>query len=383
MRVCFVSGSYPPIRCGIGDFAQRLAAALTQQGIAVSVLTSKDGVMSGRDGAVMRMPVVSDWNMGALPTILSELCALAPDLVNIQYPTQRYGRQPLVNLLPWFIRARLHIPTVTTVHEFSTFRRLGKWRIGLSVLSSDHVIVPDQVNLEQMTQMFPGARSKFTRVPIGANIEPRWPNDLDRCRVRASFDATDADVVIAYFGFISPSKGIETLLRAFQQASQVETNLRLLLIASREPADPNYTAYHRRVTEMIEELRMGDRIFWTGYGAPAQVSAYLASADFAALPFTDGVSRRRTSLLTALAHGLPVISTAPPALTPEDLNEEAGLELVPIHNASALANTMVNLAQDRIRRELLAARARQFAGTFSWANIAAQTLAVYQRVLRG
>ncbi len=381
MRVCFVSGSYPPIRCGIGDFTQRLAAALTQQGVDVVVLTSKDSVMPGRDGAVLRVPIVSNWNLRALPAILTELRALAPDLVNIQYPTPRYGRQPLVNLLPWFIRTRLHIPTVTTVHEFSTFQWLGKWRIGLSVLSSDYIIVPDQVNLEQMRRMFPNVRSRSTRVPIGANIEPQLPNDFDRQRVRAGYRATDTDVVIAYFGFISPSKGIETLLRAFKRASQAQPNLHLLLIASREPADPNYAAYHHQIATLIEESTVNDRIFWTGYASALQISAYLASADFAALPFTDGASLRRTSLLTALAHGLPVISTALPNPIPDSLHDETGLVLTPVQDALALEKAIIDLANDDIRRKTLAAGARQFAGTISWTGISTQTLVVYRHIL--
>lgn len=337
--------------------------------------------MPGRDGAVMCTPLVSNWNWRALPAVLHDLRVLVPDLVNIQYPTPRYGRHPLVNLLPWFIRARLHIPTITTIHEFSTFRWLGKWRIGLSVLTSDHIIVPDLVNLEQIGRMFPGARSKSTRVPIGANIEPQLLSDFDRQRVRASYAATDTDVVVAYFGFISPSKGTETLLRAFQRASRTRPNLRLLLIASREPADPNYAAYHHHIAKMIKETQVGDRIFWTGYAPSPQISAYLASADFAVLPFTDGASLRRTSLLTVLAHGLPVISTIPPSPVSDSLNNETGLVLTPVQDEMALGKAIVDLSNDSIRHKELAAGARQFASKISWVTISSQTLAVYSRIL--
>lgn len=376
MKVCFISGSYPPILCGIGDFAQRLATQLGEQGVSVQILTSKEGVSAERDGAVTIRPVVRQWNFSALPAILAEVRALAPDLVNIQYPTQRYGRQPLVNLLPIFIRARLHIPVITTVHEFSTYRRLGRWRVGLSVVTSDQVIVTDQTNLAQMERAFPNARSKLHRIPIGANIEPQLAQDFDRRRVRASIGATDSDVVIAYFGFISPSKGIEILLHAFKRArlEYPDLPLRLLLIASREPSEPRYAAYHHMIEQMLDALQMGDRIYWSGYRPSNQVSAYLASADLAVLSFSDGASLRRTTMLSALAHGLPVLSTGDRAPCP-------GVQVTPIGDIAALSKAIVHLGGDRQLLTTLAAEARRAVANLSWPAIAHQTTAVFDAVL--
>ncbi len=377
MKVCFISGSYPPIHCGIGDFVQRLATTLAEQGVSVQIVTSKKGVSAQRDGAVTIRPVVRRWDLSALPAILAEVRALAPDIVNIEYPTLRYGRQPLVNLLPIFIRARLHIPIITTVHEFSTYQCLGKWRVGLSVVTSDQVIVTEPTNLMQMERAFPNARSKLHHIPLGANIEPQLAPGFDRRRVRASIGATDSDVVIAYFGFISPSKGIEILLHAFRRArlEDPDLSLHLLLIASRQPSEPRYMAYHRKIEQMLDAPQMDDRIYWTGYCTSDQVSAYLACADLAVLPFSDGASLRRTTMLSALAHGLPVLSTG-------DRAPCAGVQVTPIGDIAALSKAIVHLGGDRQAMTRLAEEARRSIASMNWPTIARQTAAVFDALLR-
>lgn len=383
MRICIVSSSYPPVYCGVGDFVQQLARALAVQDAEVLLLTTKERAIRPDDGKITILPVVPTWGWGALPLIMSHLSAVRPDIINIQYPTLYYGRQPMVNILPFFSRARLRIPTVTTVHEFSTFRRLGKWRVGLSVMSSTGVIVPDRANLTQMARAFPKSASRLVHIPLGPNIEPNRSESVDLRQVRAGYGAAEGDTVVAYFGFISPSKGIETLLHALARARRERPDLRLLLIASREPSEPSYTAYHRRITGMLNELDLNDVTYWTGYCSASQVSAFLASADMAVFPFSDGVSLRRTSLLTAMAHGLPVISTYVPNVTPSELGEEQGLRLVRAGDEQAMASAVIELASDRSQRSILSARAWNFASTLSWTRIARQTLSYYQQLLGG
>lgn len=384
MKVCFISGSYPPIKCGIGDYAQRLAAALRAAGADVQVITSKSAGPA-RGSEVQIASIVDSWDVRAFPTVLSRVRSMAPDIVNIQYPTQRYGRQPVVNLLPALIRARLHIPVITTIHEYGTFRRLGRLRIGLSVLTSTGIIVPDRVNLALMDRAFGSARIKMYHIPLGANIEPD-PEGFSlaaHLRQRALYGATDSSIVLVYFGFISPSKGIETLLGSFRciQDKHPETDVHLLMVANRKPSEARYADYHMRVEQAFQAFGNGGRMHWAGYLPEAEVSRYLASADIAVFPFIDGASLRRTTLISALTHGLPIISTLGSELTDDRLNEEHGMTLVHAGDVGALAQAIWDLSSDADRRAVLGERARAFARGFSWPEIAAQTLEVYRKVI--
>lgn len=55
---------------------------------------------------------------------------------------------------------------------------------------------------------------------------------------------------------------------------------------------------------------LGTRVHATGVLPPRELSSHLAACDLLVQPFPDGVSSRRTSVMAALAHGLPLVTNA-------------------------------------------------------------------------
>lgn len=382
MRVGLVCGSYPPMLCGIGDYAAHLADALGQMGHEVVVVTST-GAQALASGAVRVCPVVARWDWRALPGLLRTLHEARVQVVDIQYPTQQYGRQPMVNLLPWLVQAKLGVPATATIHEFSTFRLPGRLRLALTARLSRAVIATDGANHAQLARWSGGPASKYALVPLASNLPCAPPEGYDRDAQRAHLGAGPASVVLAYLGFISPSKGVEELLDSFASAlaGAPGLDLRLWLLASREPAAPRHAAYHAEVEARLERMAGRERVAWTGYLEPAQMSAHLLAADIAVLPFCDGASLRRGTLLAALTHGLPVVSTLGASASADGLGEAQGLCLVPPGDPHALAEATLLLAREEGLRKGLAARAKAFAARFSWPAVAEQTLAVFSRLL--
>jgi glycosyltransferase involved in cell wall biosynthesis len=132
---------------------------------------------------------------------------------------------------------------------------------------------------------------------------------------------------------------------------------------------------------MLAQLFPRERVYWTDYVSPTQVSAFLASADIAVLPFVDGASLRRTTLLSMLLHGLPTLTTSGAGTIRDGLGEEAGVQLVPPANIPALANAIKVLASDPAERQRLSVHARAFANRFTWSSVAHQTLTIYDQVI--
>ncbi len=381
MRVCFVSGSYPPVRCGIGDYLQQLCHALSEQGTSVDVITSAESGIARRDAEVHLWPEVRNWSLACLPVVKRLLSQIQPDIVNIQYPTQAYGRRVAINLMPAYVRHNYRVPVLTTIHEYSTFRRLGRARVTLSALTSTAIVFPDPDNLALFSSG-PFCRTRCHYIPLGPNIVPDRTAPQDRQQLRSSYGAGLDDIVVAYFGFVSPSKGLETLIDAIAIAlsRHPETPLRLLLIADDQPSEPAFSEYHRRVTQAAKVRIPPSRIHWTGYRSAAEVSAYLSSADIAVFPFADGASLRRTTLLTALCHGLPVLSTTN-SLSSTHLSPGNGVVLVPPADPESLAEAIAALAGDSGRRLELSSRARSFARTLDWSSIASSTAALYRTLV--
>ena len=101
MRILLVSGSYPPHRCGVGDYVYQLAKTLSEnKTLEIAVLTSViRNVNINRNVKVFNC--MTSWKIRDLFQALSVVRQFKPDIVHIQYPTQGYnGRLP--KYLPLF-----------------------------------------------------------------------------------------------------------------------------------------------------------------------------------------------------------------------------------------------------------------------------------------
>ncbi|MFN3432746.1 MAG: glycosyltransferase, partial [Candidatus Sericytochromatia bacterium] len=113
---------------------------------------------------------------------------------------------------------------------------------------------------------------------------------------------------------------------------------------------------------------------------PLEAEAALAAADLYLLPLADGASARRTSLMNALAAGLPVVSTVGVNTDPT-LFPEAALTLVPAGDSRAFAEAAVALARDPAARERLGVMGRALHDErFSWDVLGPQWLALLESV---
>jgi glycosyltransferase involved in cell wall biosynthesis len=200
------------------------------------------------------------------------------------------------------------------------------------------------------------------------------------------------ETLLAFFGLISLTKGLDTLLDAL---ARLPARFRLIVIggAAMAPAD---RAYADAIRQQIVRLGLEQRVTITGHCVEADVSAHLLAADIAALPFADGASFRRGSLLAALAHGLAVVTTWPTtddrrpttddrassAFVHRSFADGENVLLVPPGDASALVAAIERLGRDSGLRERLAVGGRRLAAQFGWDLIAAQHEQLYARLIR-
>src|SRR5258708_38636376 len=65
MRVGLVTGEYPPMQGGVGDFTRQLGQALARLGVETHVVTSRRAAASGPAG-VSVYPVINHWSFVSL-----------------------------------------------------------------------------------------------------------------------------------------------------------------------------------------------------------------------------------------------------------------------------------------------------------------------------
>jgi glycosyltransferase involved in cell wall biosynthesis len=309
-------------------------------------------------------------------------------VVNIQYQTAAYGMRPTINLLPLTWRRRSAPAVVTTFHDlrhpylFPKAGRLRDWANALLVRGSDGLVFTNTEDRARARRL-PGRRDiPEAMIPIGSNIDRAPPPDYERARQRAALGAGPEDLLLAYFGLLNPSKGLEDLLLALAALRDAGLAARLIVVGGGAgSSDPANCAEARAFAERLRALDLEGAVLETGFLPPSLVSARLLAADLAVLPYRDGLSLRRGSLMAMLAHGLPLVSTRPIGESPLRDGEE--VLLVPPADPPALAAAVRRLAADPTLRAQLGTAAGRRSREFAWDRIAAECLALYAKAIAG
>lgn len=363
-RVLLLTADFPPFLTGVGDYTDRLSRHLHAQGVDVAVLTT-----AGPGDAVTRpyevRRAVKDWSLHQRRTILEH--ARGFNLVHIQYPGVHYGRSPLINLLPRL----LHQPCVGTFHEFRTMR--WRWRLRtLPMLGGLDAIVhvdPDDGPLLRRWSV-PG-RPLFA-APIASNVEPVACDAAQRDRWRRELGLDHDEIAVVFFGILYPHKGIAEMLEAVASLRTKGVPVRSVVVG-----DFDREADYRPALEA--RLRASE-VIWVRGASLERVSRVLHAGDVAMLPYHSGAGVNRSSLLAALEHGLPTITTDGPA-TPTDLGERFSVLLVPPRDSAALAASLTRLLDDRMLHEQMRTSAMADAAANAWPEVARRHLAIYRQLL--
>jgi glycosyltransferase involved in cell wall biosynthesis len=362
MRIGIVTGEYPPMQGGVGAYSRILAMTMAQQGHQIFVFSSQQARED--HPRISLTNNIQSWNLPVLRQIRRWAQTYRLNVVNLQFETVAYGMSPWIHFLPDFLR---HIPVVTTFHDLLFPYLLPKagplrdWIVMRLAKSSTGVIA---TNHEDMLRLNHLPCSKL--IPIGSNVLNTLPGDFDRIACRRKVGASPDDFLLAYFGFINRSKGVDILLESVVVIKD-SCPVKLVMIGGRTgSSDPSNAAYADEIDALIAELDLQNNIHRTGFVDDESVSAYLAAADAVVLPFRDGASYRRGSLMAAIQHGCAIITTAPRVDIPLFVHEQNMLLAPP----ELIKDKILQLYHDRELCQRLRDGAKGLARHFDWEIIA-------------
>ncbi len=399
MHIGLITGEYPPMQGGVGDFTSQLGQALAELGHQVHVVTTKSQIsaLKLQDSGVTVHRVVNKWSWKCWKQVLLLADELGLDVLDVQYQAAAYGMHPAINFVP---RSQGRPPVVVTFHDLKVpylFPKAGplRWQaVRMLTHRADGVIVTNREDYLKLQAEI--LSNRLSLIPIGSNIRPILPNEreahpavcgrqpsppgYDRDAERAHWGVGPDDLLLGYFGFLNESKGGEELVRALALLVERDLPVHLLMIGGRVgSSDPTNRAYAERLESLIAALGVGERVHWTGYTRPEAVSAGLLATDVCVLPYRDGVSFRRGTLHACLAHGRAVVTTQPAVPLPQVQNGENMLLAEP-RDPDGLAKAVMRLVADPALRARLEAGAAAVAAEFAWERIARQTAAFFGRV---
>jgi len=203
--------------------------------------------------------------------------------------------------------------------------------------------------------------AKLHLIPNGADLSSfaHRPTALAG-ELRNRLSAVSLFLCVANF---FPVKGQDVLIKAMAQLRQSSCTA---IFIGDGPERP-------RLEKLVEELQLTPRIFFAGKKPHAEVAEWMSAVDALVVPSRN--EGGPVVVIEALACGLQVVGAAV-GMIPEVIDsEDIGL-VVPPEDPAALASALSKIAQRKVNKEKLRARAEMF----SWERLSERVLQVYRSV---
>ena len=323
---------------GIGDYCERLVSALRAAGADAHAVTWRSRGIDVSEGTVI-----------------------------LQYNPFAFGRWGFAPRLPFEMaslrRRRPYVRQVVMVHEpfvaIDSVRSLvmGIWqRFQLrAVLSSVDGVM---VSTSSWAGLLP-AHCHPIAAPVGSNLPDRRER---RDVTRRALGVDSETLVLATFGTDHPSRLLDHVVAAANAVAARSEQVILLYLgvgtSTLDGLDPAISV-HRPGRQSVDEL-----------------AEALSAADIYLAALSDGLSTRRTTLMAALQHALPIVGTYGPLTEPDLRAENDAIRWTPTGDPKRFADASLDLAGDAALRQRRGAAARAlYERRFSWELIAQSVLA--------
>jgi glycosyltransferase involved in cell wall biosynthesis len=388
------------MHAGESSNAHHLCRHLAGQGHEIHVLTSAGNNGAGDTGIKVH-PIMRTWSWLETFRFARFVRQCAPDAVLLVYLDAIYNYHPMITFSATLVRRLMPRAQFVTRYESpvggadprtTLLARLGRkivasvlggkdinYNAGSLLRDSDHVIALCEGHRELLARESPQVRTKAVVIPPPPNIVVSSKTAQDaRLRGRALLGVSGEEFVIAFFGYVYPKKGIETLLEAFRILSHDGRKARLVLIGGTLDVDSGVSGrYWDEMQQLCKALGIADRTLWTGAfrSDREEGSLYLRAADVCVLPLLNGVQLNNSSFSAMAAHGMPIITTRGPA-TDRVFADGENVLFFEARNAPALAERLKFLMDSAPARERLRAGVGALAREWlSWDTGIRRTLA--------
>jgi len=323
MRIGMMTDTYKPYVSGVTSYIDLNKRTLEDLGHEVYVFTFGDLDHQDDDPRVIRSPGLPLADTGFYLSLRYKTAARkllqTMDVVHVHHPFLS-GRLALR-----YCRKK-QIPVIFTNHtRYDLYAQarmpLMPEEVSQSLLHAympdfceavDLVISPSR-GMEKILRKF-GVQSHIEVVPNGADLKPfQKAKPLSR----ADFGFTRRDTLLVYMGRIAPEKNLEFLIQAFAGVAQTIPNLHLLIMGGGQKD------YEEQLKAVPAELQVEDKVRFTGTIPYDQLPSHMAMCDIFVTASVTEV--HPFSVIEAMATGLPIAGIDSPGVGDSITDGETGL----------------------------------------------------------
>ncbi|UCF06700.1 MAG: glycosyltransferase family 4 protein [bacterium] len=355
MRIGIVTQSYYPKPGGVTEVAHYTALGLRSRGHHVTIITTRYSRNDRGDSGIIRIgrniivPVNGAWvNVTAGIGLKRMLAGIfrreAFDIIQTHCPL--VPTLPLLTLEAATVDQRI-VGTFHATAESNIAYRLFRRALDRRAQRLDLRLAVSEPARRFAHKYFPG---RYTVIPNGIDCERFNPNPAPVS------NPEDTAIGILYVGRMDKRKGLPYLLRAIPIAqNRLKRKIRLTIVGE---------GRLRRLLLPKPLDLSGAEIRFCGRVHPRDLPQYYRSADIFCSPAT-GQESFGIVLLEAMASGVPVIASNIPGFRMVVTHRKDGLLVTP-KSPTAIAEAIVELAEDNRLAENLRIQGRETAKRYDW-----------------
>jgi glycosyltransferase involved in cell wall biosynthesis len=369
-------GTYVPRRCGIATFTADLTGALSTalDGTAVGVVALNDDTRGYAYPAEVTFEInqnrLRDYHLAADYLNMNRV-----DVVCVQHEYGIFGGSEgshVLELLP-----QLHMPIVTTMHTIVKEPSLSQRELTCELATlSDRVVVMSDTGKRFLTEAYGVAAERITVIPHGIPdvpfVDPNYYKDQF---------GLEGKKAILTFGLLSPDKGIENMISALPKIAERHPDTVYVVLGATHPQviKVHGESYRLRLQQLARELNIDDRVvFHDRYVNLTELCEFLGAADVYVTPYLNEQQIVSGTLAYAMSAGKAVVST-PYWYASEMLAGGRG-RIVPFESPDELAQTIIELLDDEVKRHVMRKAAYTYCRGSIWAQVARRYLEVFTEV---
>lgn len=371
-----VIGNYLPRQCGIATFTTDLVEALSTE---APDINCRAVVMNDKpEGYPYPEKVRFEINQNKLTdySVASEFLNISQvDIVCVQHEYGIFGGPAGSHILK--LLADLRMPVVTTLH---TVLRdpAPEYREVMHKLSdlSDKLIVMSRKAFDFLKDIYAVPEEKIAFIHHGIPdmpfIDPNFYKDQF---------GVEGKRVLLTFGLLSPNKGIENVLQALPSVTKKHPDATYIILGATHPSilKAHGEEYRISLQQLVHKLNISDHvIFQNRFVELKELCEFLGTADIYVTPYLEEAQITSGTLAYAMGTGKAVIST-PYWYATEMLAEGRGI-IVQFKNSEAMAEQIIDLLDDDVRRNAMRKKAYTFSRAAIWKEVSQRYLEVFSEV---
>ena len=375
MRIAFVSSCLPR-KCGIATFSANLNRALEKNGgfdDALFIALNNNG---GFDYPPRVIFELEQDNLEGYYQVAGLVNSFGIDVVSLQHEFGLFGG-PDGNYINEFLQY-LRKPVVTTCHTVLENPSPGQKKAFMKTAAlSQTLVVMNRLAISLMTDIYDIPRTKIRLIPHGVpETEYRDPSYY-----KPQLKLQDRFIILS-FGFLSPNKGIETMLKALPAVVEKHPHVLYIVLGITHPVEEKHhgEVYRKSLESLVDNLDLNRNVlFVDAFVDDETMDHYVGAADLVVCPYHSEAQITSGVLSTALSKGKAIIST-PYLHAKEALAGGRGM-MVKAKDPAAMSAAVLHLVENSRERQALSDKAYALGRQMGWGSVSRQYMEAFADVM--